>query len=55
VLQGRQQEQLLRVIKGMFSKVKHFKPPTSYADSAEMFLIAQGFRATKQIHIDDEN
>jgi 23S rRNA (uridine2552-2'-O)-methyltransferase len=44
VLQGRQQEVLLMRIKTLFNKVKHFKPPTSYADSTEIFMVAQGFR-----------
>ncbi|MEM6623401.1 MAG: RlmE family RNA methyltransferase [Pseudomonadota bacterium] len=45
VLQGGTEGELLTLLKQRFAKVTHFKPPASRADSAEMFVIATGFRA----------
>jgi 23S rRNA (uridine2552-2'-O)-methyltransferase len=38
---------LLAELKRDFSTVKHIKPPASRADSAELYLIARGFRGGK--------
>jgi 23S rRNA (uridine2552-2'-O)-methyltransferase len=44
VLQGGTETQLLALLKQRFTKVQHFKPPASRKDSAEMFVVATGFR-----------
>ncbi|MBY8977629.1 RlmE family RNA methyltransferase [Rhodobacteraceae bacterium NNCM2] len=44
VLQGGAEASLLTLLKQRFSKVHHFKPPASRKDSAEMYLVATGFR-----------
>jgi 23S rRNA (uridine2552-2'-O)-methyltransferase len=44
VLQGGAEATLLAELKRDFSSVKHVKPPASRADSAELYLLAQGFR-----------
>ncbi|MGE5366169.1 MAG: RlmE family RNA methyltransferase [Betaproteobacteria bacterium] len=44
VLQGGTEATLLAELKRDFSSVKHVKPPASRADSAELYLLAQGFR-----------
>lgn len=44
VLQGGADSTLLQTIKKDFTKVTHFKPPSSRKDSSEKFVIAQGFR-----------
>ncbi len=44
VLQGGAQGPLLAALKRDFATVRHVKPPASRADSAEVYLIAQGFR-----------
>ena len=44
VLQGGTQATLLGELKRDFSSVKHVKPPASRADSAELYLLAKGFR-----------
>jgi 23S rRNA (uridine2552-2'-O)-methyltransferase len=43
-LQGGAEGDLLKILKKDFAKVYHMKPPSSRKDSAEMFLIATGFR-----------
>jgi len=45
--QGGTEHQLLALIKKSFERVKHAKPPASRADSAEVYVIAQGFRGTR--------
>ena len=48
VLHGGTEQVLLAQIKRLFATVKHAKPPSSRSDSAEMYVVAQGFRgATK--------
>lgn len=44
VFQGGTEDALLASLKQKFEKVRHAKPPSSRAESAETFLIAQGFR-----------
>jgi 23S rRNA (uridine2552-2'-O)-methyltransferase len=44
VLQGGTEATLLAVLKRDFASVRHIKPPASRADSAELYLLATGFR-----------
>ena len=44
VLQGGTEGELLTLLKKHFTKVSHIKPPASRADSAEMYVVATGFR-----------
>jgi 23S rRNA (uridine2552-2'-O)-methyltransferase len=44
VLQGGTESGLLAQLKKDFSEVKHVKPKASRADSAELYLLARGFR-----------
>jgi len=44
VLQGGTETALLATLKRDFASVKHVKPPASRADSAELYLLASGFR-----------
>jgi 23S rRNA (uridine2552-2'-O)-methyltransferase len=44
VLQGGTEGELLALLKRRFAKVQHIKPPASRKDSAEMFVVAAGFR-----------
>ncbi len=44
VLQGGTETQLLASLKRDFATVRHIKPPASRADSAELYLLATGFR-----------
>jgi 23S rRNA (uridine2552-2'-O)-methyltransferase len=45
VLQGGTEASLLAELKRDFASVKHVKPPASRSDSAELYLLAQGFRS----------
>jgi 23S rRNA (uridine2552-2'-O)-methyltransferase len=45
VLQGGTESTLLAQLKKDFAAVKHVKPAASRADSAELYLLARGFRA----------
>jgi 23S rRNA (uridine2552-2'-O)-methyltransferase len=45
VIQGGTEHTLLAELKKNFTSVKHVKPPASRADSAELYVLAQGFRA----------
>ena len=47
VLQGGTEASLLAGLKRDFAKVQHIKPPASRADSAELYLLAIGFRAAQ--------
>ncbi len=47
VLQGGTENDLLAMLKQEFKTVKHAKPPASRSDSAEMYVIALGFRGSK--------
>jgi len=44
VLQGGTESALLATLKRDFAKVQHLKPAASRADSAELYLLATGFR-----------
>jgi 23S rRNA (uridine2552-2'-O)-methyltransferase len=44
VLQGGTEATLLADLKRDFASVKHVKPPASRSDSAELYLLARGFR-----------
>jgi 23S rRNA (uridine2552-2'-O)-methyltransferase len=44
VLKGGTERELLDRLKRNFAKVRHAKPPASRADSAEVYVVAQGFR-----------
>jgi 23S rRNA (uridine2552-2'-O)-methyltransferase len=44
VLQGGTEATLLAELKRDFASVKHVKPPASRADSAELYMLAKGFR-----------
>src|SRR5580704_17256769 len=47
VLQGGTEAKLLANLKRDFASIKHVKPAASRADSAELYLLATGFRAGK--------
>jgi len=47
VIQGGLEGTLLATLKKDFAKVQHIKPPASRADSAELYLLATGFRGGK--------
>jgi 23S rRNA (uridine2552-2'-O)-methyltransferase len=44
VLQGGATGELLKLLKRDFTEVKHVKPPASRSDSAEIYVVALGFR-----------
>jgi 23S rRNA (uridine2552-2'-O)-methyltransferase len=44
VLQGGTEAALLAALKRDFASVKHVKPPAGRSDSAELYLLARGFR-----------
>jgi 23S rRNA (uridine2552-2'-O)-methyltransferase len=44
VLQGGSEANFLAALKRDFASVKHVKPPASRSDSAELYLLARGFR-----------
>jgi 23S rRNA (uridine2552-2'-O)-methyltransferase len=44
VLQGGTENEMLATIKRSFKVVRHAKPPASRSDSAEMYVVATGFR-----------
>ena len=48
VLQGGTEANLLAALKRDFTSVKHVKPPASRADSAELYLLAKGFRGAQE-------
>ena len=50
VLQGGTETTLLAALKRDFTSVKHVKPSASRADSAELYLLATGFRGGGLIH-----
>jgi 23S rRNA (uridine2552-2'-O)-methyltransferase len=44
VLQGGTERELLDLLKRAFTSVRHVKPPASRAGSAELYVLATGFR-----------
>ncbi|MEM6901954.1 MAG: RlmE family RNA methyltransferase [Pseudomonadota bacterium] len=44
VFQGGAENDLLNTLKRDFAQVRHFKPPASRSESAETYVVAQGFR-----------
>jgi 23S rRNA (uridine2552-2'-O)-methyltransferase len=46
VLQGGTEKDLLIQLKRDFTTVRHIKPPASRSDSAELYVVATGFRGT---------
>ncbi|MEL7029660.1 MAG: RlmE family RNA methyltransferase [Pseudomonadota bacterium] len=44
VLRGGAEGDLLRRLKSSFAHVRHFKPPASRSDSAEIYVVASGYR-----------
>ena len=44
VFQGGTEKDLLNILKKKFAVVRHVKPPASRADSAELYVLATGFR-----------
>jgi 23S rRNA (uridine2552-2'-O)-methyltransferase len=44
VLQGGTERELLDLLKKRFATVRHVKPPASRSDSAELYVLATGFR-----------
>ena len=45
VFQGGAEGDLLAALKRDFTKLRHAKPPASRAESAEVYVVAQGFKA----------
>ena len=45
VFQGGTENELLTLLKHDFATVRHAKPPASRAESAEVYVVAQGFKA----------
>jgi 23S rRNA (uridine2552-2'-O)-methyltransferase len=48
VLQGGAERELLTQLKRDFAQVRHAKPPASRSDSAEVYVVATGFRGPPQ-------
>jgi 23S rRNA (uridine2552-2'-O)-methyltransferase len=48
VLQGGAGQELMTRLKQGFAKVRHVKPKASRADSAEVYVLATGFRRTSR-------
>ena len=49
VLQGGTEAALLASLKRDYKNVKHVKPPASRTDSAELYLLATGFRGAAAV------
>ena len=47
VLRGGSEHDLLATMKQNFKTIKHIKPQASRADSAELFVLATGFKGKK--------
>ncbi len=47
VFQGGSERDLLDQLKQSFTSVRHVKPPASRSDSAELYVLATGFRAAR--------
>jgi 23S rRNA (uridine2552-2'-O)-methyltransferase len=52
VLQGGAENDLLALLKRRFASVAHVKPPASRKDSAEMYVVATGFRPPAEGDVD---
>jgi len=48
VLQGGSERTLLETMRRNFARVAHMKPPASRKDSAELYVVATGFRGTAE-------
>ena len=48
VLQGGSEGELLKRLKTNFAFVRHVKPKASRAESAELYVLAQGFRGRSE-------
>ncbi len=48
VFQGGTESDLLALLKKDFATVRHIKPPASRAESAELYVLATGFRGRKE-------
>jgi 23S rRNA (uridine2552-2'-O)-methyltransferase len=48
VLQGGADKELVARLNRSFAKVRHVKPKASRADSAEMYVLATGFRGAAE-------
>ena len=46
VLQGGTEAEMLATLKRDFTTVRHMKPPASRKDSAELYVVATGFRGS---------
>jgi len=53
VLQGGAEGDLLNLLKQNFKTVRHAKPKSSRSDSAEMYVVALGFKG--QQHLSGKN
>lgn len=53
LFQGGAVGEFLAILKQDFASVKHAKPPASRKDSAELYLVAQGFRGTPRSPAED--
>jgi 23S rRNA (uridine2552-2'-O)-methyltransferase len=48
VFQGGTEHELLAMLKRAFTTVRHVKPPASRSDSAELYVLATGFRSARK-------
>src|SRR5690606_8683240 len=48
VFQGGAERELLDLLKKNFKTVRHVKPPASRSDSAELYVLATGFRGSNR-------
>jgi 23S rRNA (uridine2552-2'-O)-methyltransferase len=48
VFQGGTERELLATLKRAFASVRHVKPPASRAESAELYVVATGFRGVER-------
>lgn len=53
VLRGGTENELLAMLKHHFQTVRHVKPKASRADSAEMYVLAQGFKGRSESAIEE--
>jgi 23S rRNA (uridine2552-2'-O)-methyltransferase len=47
VFQGGSEKAFLDTLKQRFAQVRHAKPPSSRKDSAELYVVATGFKGTQ--------